>query len=143
LPDDEKQGVCVSLEECAAQILKPNISTVLSNAMADSNTETRFERAKKPEAFKITENDYKMTIDEVKIGVTNHTYDTTPEQNKNKPKEELILNISTTNKNLLTKANAKQKKTKKIKEGEPEDNDMGGLSEYHHKIDMSIHGPHQ
>ena len=23
------------------------------------------------------------------------------------------------------------------------DKNMGGLSEYHHKIDMSIHGPHQ
>jgi hypothetical protein len=55
LPDKEKQGVCVSLEEWAAQILKPNISTVLSNAMTDSKTKTRFEGAKKPEAFKITE----------------------------------------------------------------------------------------
>jgi hypothetical protein len=34
----------------------------------------------------------------------------------------LILIISTAIKNLLTKANAKQKKTKKIKEGEPYDN---------------------
>jgi hypothetical protein len=32
------------------------------------------------------------------------------------------LNISTTIKNLLTKANAKQKKIKKIKEGEPDNN---------------------
>jgi hypothetical protein len=116
--------VCVSLEEWAAGILIPNISTVLSNAMTDSKTKTGFELAKKPEAFKITEEDYRMTIDEDKIGLTNHTYDTTPDQNKNKPKEELILNISTTIKNLLTKANAKQKKTKKIKEGEPDDNDI-------------------
>jgi hypothetical protein len=65
-----------------------------------------------------------MTIDEDKIGVTNHTYDTTPERNKNKPKEELILNISTTFKNLVTKTNANQKKTKKIKDGEPGDNDI-------------------
>ena len=36
----------------------------------------------------------------------------------------MILNISTTIKNLLTKANAKQKKTKKIKEGDPDDNDV-------------------
>ncbi len=92
--------------------------------MTDSKTKTRFERAKKPEAFKITEEDYKMRIDEEKIGVTNHTYDTTPDQNKNKPKEELILNISTAIKNLLTKANAKQKKTKKIKGGEPDENDI-------------------
>jgi hypothetical protein len=35
LPDEEKQGVCVSLKEYAARILKPNISTVLSNAMTD------------------------------------------------------------------------------------------------------------
>jgi hypothetical protein len=117
LPDREKQGVCVSPEEWAAQVLKPNISTVLSNAMTDSKTKTRFERARKPGAFKVTEEDYKMTIDDEEIGVTNHTYNTTPDQNKNKPKEELILNISTAIKNHFTKANAKQKKTKKIEKG--------------------------
>jgi hypothetical protein len=36
LPDDKNQGVCVSLEEWAAQTLKNNISTVLSNEMTDS-----------------------------------------------------------------------------------------------------------
>ncbi len=36
----------------------------------------------------------------------------------------MILNIGTVIRNLLTKANAKQKKTKKIKEGEPDDNDI-------------------
>jgi hypothetical protein len=36
----------------------------------------------------------------------------------------LILNISTAIKNLSTKANAKQKRTKKIKEGDPDDNDV-------------------
>ncbi len=75
--------------------------------MTDSKTKTRFKRAKKPEAFKIIEEDYNMMIDEDKIGVTNHTYDSTSDQNKNKPKEELTLNISTAIKNLLTKANAK------------------------------------
>ncbi len=109
LPGEEKQGVCVSLEEWAALFLKPNISTVLNDAMTDSKTETRFKHAKKPEAFKITEEDHNMMSDEEEIGVTNHTYDTSPDQNKNKPKEELVLNISTAIKNLLTKANAKQK----------------------------------
>jgi hypothetical protein len=117
LPDKEKQGMCVSLKEWAAQILKPNISTVLSNEMTDSKTKKRFKRAKKPEAFKITEEDYKMTIDEEEIGITNHTYNTTPDQNKKKPKEELISNISTIIKNLLTKANAKQKRPRKLKKG--------------------------
>jgi hypothetical protein len=50
-----------------------------------------------------------MTSDEEERGITKHTYDTSPDQNKNKPKEELILNICTAIKNLLTKANAKQK----------------------------------
>ncbi len=104
--------MCVSLEEWAAQILQPNISTVLDNAMTDSKTETRFECATKPEALKITEEDYKMMSDEEKRGITNHTYNNSPDQNKNKPKEESILNISTAIKNLLTKANAKQKKLK-------------------------------
>ncbi len=63
-------------------------------------------------------------IDEDAIGVTNHTYNATPDWNKNKPKEELILNISNAIKNLLTKENAKQKTTNKIKEGEPDDNDI-------------------
>jgi hypothetical protein len=79
LPDKEKQGVCVSLEELAAQILKPNISTVPGNAMTDSKTKTRFECAKTPDGFKITEEDYKMKIDEEEIGVTNHTYNTSPD----------------------------------------------------------------
>ncbi len=122
MPDKEKQGESVSLEEWAAQKLKPNISTVLDDAMTDSKTKTRFERAKKTEAFKITEEDYKMMSDEEERGITNHTYHTSPYQNKKKPKEEFILNISTTIKNLLTKANAKQKKTKKIEAGEPDDN---------------------
>jgi hypothetical protein len=85
--------------------------------MTDSKTKTRFEHAKKPEAFKITEEDYKMTSDEEERGITNHTYDTIPDQNKNKPEEELILSISTAIKSLLTKANAKQKKTQKLKKG--------------------------
>jgi hypothetical protein len=102
--------VCVSLEEWAAQILKPNISTVLDNAMTDSKTKTRIKCAKKPEAFKITEEDYKMTFDEGERGMTNHTYNTSPDHKKNKPKEELVLNISTGIKNLLTKANAKPRR---------------------------------
>ncbi len=96
---------------------KPNTSTVLNNAMTDNKTKTIFKCAKKPEAFKITDEDYKMTSDEEEIGVTNHTYNTSPYQNKNKPKEELILNISTTIKNLLTKANAIQKRPRKLKKG--------------------------
>ncbi len=85
--------------------------------MTDSKTKTRFECAKKPEAFKITEEDYKMTLDEEEINVTNHNYNTSPDQNKIKPKGELILNISTTIENLLTKANAKQKRQRKLKKG--------------------------
>jgi hypothetical protein len=78
LLDKEKQGVCVSLEEWAAQILQPNISIVLDSAMTDSKTETRFKCANKPEAFKITEEDYKMTSDEEERGITNHAYNTSP-----------------------------------------------------------------
>ncbi len=92
--------------------------------MNDSKTKIRFERAKKPEAFKITEEDYKMTSDEEERGITNHTYATSPDQNKNKPKKELILNISPSTKNLLTKSNAQQKKDKDNKEGEPDDIDI-------------------
>ncbi len=36
----------------------------------------------------------------------------------------MILNISTAIENLLTKATAKQKRTKEIKEREPDDNDF-------------------
>jgi hypothetical protein len=44
--------MCVSLEEWAALLLKPNISTVLDGEMTDSKTETRFERAKKQKLLK-------------------------------------------------------------------------------------------
>jgi hypothetical protein len=52
LPDKEKQGVCVSLEEWAVQILQPSISRVLDCAMTDSKTETRFERANNQKLLK-------------------------------------------------------------------------------------------
>ncbi len=58
-----------------------------------------------------------MRSDEEERGITNPTYDTSPDQNKKKPKEEFILNISTAIKNLLTNANAKQKRPKKLKKG--------------------------
>ncbi len=54
----------VSLEEWAAQILKPNISTILDNTMTDSKAKTRFKHSKKPEAFQIAAEAYKMTSDE-------------------------------------------------------------------------------
>ncbi len=71
--------MCVSIEEWAAQILKPNISTILDIAMTDSKIKTRIKRAEKPEAFEITEEDYKMTSDEEERGITNHTYNTSPD----------------------------------------------------------------
>jgi hypothetical protein len=74
--------VCVSLEEWAAHIFNPNSSTVLDNAMTDNKTKTRYERAKKPEAFKIIDEDYRMISDEEDRGITNHTYDTSRDQNK-------------------------------------------------------------
>ncbi len=50
--------------------------------MTDNKTKTRYERAKKPEAFKIIDEDYRMISDEEDRGITNHTYDTSRDQNK-------------------------------------------------------------
>ncbi len=49
------------LEEWAARLLKPDISDIQKDAKADSNTKKRFQHAKTPTNFELTDMDYTVT----------------------------------------------------------------------------------
>jgi hypothetical protein len=60
-PNEERDDVVTSLEEWAAQLLKPDITDILKVAKKDSNTKRRFKRAKKPTNFQLTDTHYTTT----------------------------------------------------------------------------------
>jgi hypothetical protein len=60
-PNKDRLDVITSLEECAARLLKPDITDILKVVKADSNTKRRFQRAKIPTNFMLTEMDYTTT----------------------------------------------------------------------------------
>jgi hypothetical protein len=53
-----KDDVITSLEEWAAGLLKPDITDILKVAKKDSDTKKRFEHAKKPTNFQLTDMNY-------------------------------------------------------------------------------------
>jgi hypothetical protein len=56
-PNKDRSDVVTSLEEWAARLLKPDITDILKDAKADSNTKKRFQRAKAPTNFEHTDTD--------------------------------------------------------------------------------------
>jgi hypothetical protein len=64
-PNKEGDGIVTSLEEWAAQLLKPDITDILKVAKADSNAKRRFKRAKKPTNFQLTYTNYTATGNDV------------------------------------------------------------------------------
>ena len=54
-PNKERDDVVTSLKEWAARLLKPDITDILKDAKADSNTKKRFQRAKAPTNFEHTD----------------------------------------------------------------------------------------
>jgi hypothetical protein len=64
-PNKERDNVVSSLEEWAAQLLKPDITDILKIVKKDSNTKRRFRRAKKPTIFQFTDTNYTTTGNEV------------------------------------------------------------------------------
>ncbi len=60
-PNKERDDVLTSLEEWAAQLLKPDITDILKVEKKDSNTKRKFEHAKKPTKFQLTDTNYTTT----------------------------------------------------------------------------------
>jgi hypothetical protein len=60
-PNKDRTDVVTSLKEWAARLLKPNITDILKDAKADSDTKIRFQRAKTPTNFKLTDMDFTTT----------------------------------------------------------------------------------
>ncbi len=60
-PNKERDDIITSLEEWAAQLLKPDIKDILKVAKKDSNTKKRFKHAKKPTNFQLTDTNYTTT----------------------------------------------------------------------------------
>jgi hypothetical protein len=63
-PNKDRPDVVTSLEECAARLLKPDITDILKVAKADSDTKRRFQRAKIPTNFTLTDTHY-TTIENI------------------------------------------------------------------------------
>ncbi len=60
-PNKERDDIITSLEEWAAQLLKPDITDILKVAKNDSNTRRRFRHVKKPTNFQLTDTNYTTT----------------------------------------------------------------------------------
>ncbi len=81
-PNKERDDVVTSLEEWAAQLLKPEITDILKVAKKDSNTKRGFRHAKKPTIFQFTDTNYTTTGNEVCD--EKPTYICSPDRNRDK-----------------------------------------------------------
>jgi hypothetical protein len=101
-PNKDRTDILTSLEEWAARLLKPDITDILKVAKADSNTKKRFQCAKTPTNFKLTDMDYTTTGNNNCDKKT--TYNSLPARNSDKTSNEMLLNISSAIKSALTSA---------------------------------------
>ncbi len=130
---DHRDGVCVSLEEWAARIFKPNSAGILRDAKLEcKNTKHCFERSKKVTGVvSFSQKDLSKNVkgvhnkkDEVqKCAGVETSLKNSPDRHQVQPRQKLLYNISCGIKLLLKKSeeNSKTKK-KKIKKGEQDDN---------------------
>jgi hypothetical protein len=128
---DDRDGVCVSLEEWGARIFTPYDKKVLRDAkIGCEKTKKRFERAKKIEVvFSFTSTDLSnKLLNNNNDGVQESAavamaYGISPDQHQGQKKEMLLYNISSGIQLLLNKCEENNnKKRKKIKEDEEDDN---------------------
>jgi hypothetical protein len=111
----ERDDFISSLEEWAAQLLKPDITDILQVAKKDSNTKRRFRRAKKPIIFQFTDMNCTTTRNEVCDKKT--TYTCLLNRNSDKTTNELFLNISSDIKSALTSVQKKRNNSKRLSQG--------------------------
>ena len=128
---DDRDGVCVSLEEWGARIFTPYNKKVLRAAkIGCEKTKIRFERAENVEGvFSFTKTDLSnKVLNNNNDGVRESAaaamaHDISPDQHQGQKKEMLLYNISRGIQLLLNKCEENiNKKRKKIKEGEQDDN---------------------
>jgi hypothetical protein len=127
---DDRDGVCVSLEEWGARIFTPYNKKVLRDAkIGCEKTKIRFERAKKVEVFfsftstdlsnKVSNNNNDGVQESAAVAMA---YGISPDQHQGQKKEMLLYNISSGIQLLLNKCEENiNKKRKKIKEEEEDD----------------------
>jgi hypothetical protein len=114
-PNKERDDVVTSLEEWAAQLLKPDITDILKVAKKNSNTKIRFRCAKKPTNFQLTDMNYTTTGN--KVCDEKPTYPCSPDKNSDETTNELLLNISSVIKSALTSVQKKRNNSKRLSHG--------------------------
>jgi len=128
---DDRDGVCVSLEEWGARIFTPYNKKVLRAAkIGCEKTKIRFERAEKVEGvFSFTKTDLSnKVLNNNNDGVRESAaaamaHNISPDQHQGQKKEMLLYNISCGIKLLLNKSEENSKKKgRKLKKGEQDDN---------------------
>jgi hypothetical protein len=107
-PHENRTDDVTSLEEwaAAARLLKPDITDILNDVKADSNTKKRFQHAKTPTNFKLTDMDYTITGND--DCDKKPTYNSLPDRSIDKTNNELLLNISSGSKSALRSVQRKK-----------------------------------
>jgi hypothetical protein len=114
-PNKDRPDVVTSLEEWAARLLKPDITDILKVAKADGKEKRRFQRAKIPTNFQLTDMDY-TTIGNIDCG-KKPIYNCSPARNSDKTSNELLLNISFVIESALKSVQKKKKNSKRLSQG--------------------------
>jgi hypothetical protein len=114
-PNEEREYTVASLEEWAAQLLKPDITDVLKVAKIDSNTKRRLKCTKKPTNFQLTDTNYTTTGNNVCD--EKPTYTCSPDRNSDKTTGELLLNISFVIKSAITSIQKKTNNSNRLSHG--------------------------
>ncbi len=114
-PNKDRTDVVTSLEEWAARLLKPDITDILKVGKADSDTKIRFQCAKTPTNFILTDMDYTTTGNDDCDKIP--TYNCSPVRNSDKTSDELLLNISSAIKSALMSIQKKKHNSKRLSQG--------------------------
>ncbi len=114
-PNKERDNVVTSLDGWAARLLKPDITDIMKIAKRDSNTKRRFQHAKNPTNFELTDTNYTTTRNN--ICDKTPTYNCSLARNSDKTSNELLLNISSVIKSALTSVQKKNNNSKRLSQG--------------------------
>ncbi len=114
-PNKERDEILTSLEEWTARLLKPDITDILKVAKRDSNTKKRFQHAKNPAKFQLTDTNYITTGNNVCD--KKPTFNCLPARNTDKTTNEQLLNISSVIKSALPPVQKKEKNSNRLSQG--------------------------
>ncbi len=111
-PNEERPDIITSLGEWSARLLNPVIADILKVAKKDSNTRRKFQHAKIPTNFQLTDTNYTTTGNNICDKIP--TYNCSHARNSDKISDELLLNISSVFKSALTSVQKKTKNSKRL-----------------------------